>query len=247
VAAQAGHDVTLFSRSAKLGGKLNWEIGLPGRNEYGGLIAWLEKQARKSGVRIEAGQMADVNAILAIKPERVIVATGAHQRRPDNFTGEGISARDWDPQSGAERLKGTAVLFDMDHSAATYGVADVLTQRYSRLFLLTPRTQIARNVNYCSAIGVHRRLHEANVDIVLAAEPVKLNSNVLTWRNVFTGRLREIDDVALFVWSTPRVADDALAIALEQTGIETRRIGDCMAPRNLFCAIHEGEAAAIAL
>jgi dimethylglycine catabolism A len=247
VAAQAGHDVTLFSRSAKLGGKLNWEISLPGRNEYYGLIAWLEKQARKSGVRIEAGQMADVNAILAIKPERVIVATGSHQRRPENFTGEGLSARDWNAQSTTERLKGTAVLFDMDHSAATYGVADALAQRYGRLFLLTPRTQIARNVNYCSAIGVHRRLHEANVEIVLGAEPVKLSSSVLTWRNVFTGRLREIDDVVLFVWSTPRVADDALAVVLEQTGIETRRIGDCMAPRNLFCAIHEGEAAAIAL
>jgi 2,4-dienoyl-CoA reductase-like NADH-dependent reductase (Old Yellow Enzyme family)/thioredoxin reductase len=247
VAAQAGHDVTLFSRSAKLGGKLNWEISLPGRKEYYGLIAWLEKQARKSGVRIEAGQMADVNAILAIKPERVIVATGSHQRRPDNFTGEGLSARDWNAQSGEERLKGTAVLFDMDHSAATYGVADALAQLYPRLFLLTPRTQIARNVNYCSAIGVHRRLHEANVEIVLGAEPVKLSSSVLTWRNVFTGRLREIDDVVLFVWSTPRVADDASAVALEQTGIETRRIGDCMAPRNLFCAIHEGEAAAIAL
>src|SRR4029453_6277287 len=49
VAPQAGHDVTLFSRSAKLGGKLNWEISLPGRNEYYGLIAWLEKQARQSG------------------------------------------------------------------------------------------------------------------------------------------------------------------------------------------------------
>ena len=248
VAAQAGHDVTLFSGSAKLGGKLNWETSLPGRNEYRGLIAWLEKQARKSGVKIEAGQMADVKAILAIKPERVIVATGSHQRRPDDFTGEGgLSARDWNAQSGSDRLDGTAVLFDMDHSAATYGVADGLAQRYSRLFLLTPRTQIARNVNYCSAIGVYRRLYEANVEIVLAAEPVKLGNSLLTWRNVFTGRLREIDDVALFVWSTPRVADDALAVALEQTGIETRRIGDCMAPRNLFCAIHEGEAAAIAL
>jgi 2,4-dienoyl-CoA reductase-like NADH-dependent reductase (Old Yellow Enzyme family) len=247
VAAQVGHDVTLFSRSAKLGGKLNWEINLPGRNEYFGLIAWLEKQARKSGVRIEAGQVADVNTILAIKPEGIIVATGSHQRRPDDFTGEGLSARDWNAQSGEKSLEGTAVLFDMDHSAATYGVADALTQRYSRLFLLTPRTQIARNVNYCSAIGVHRRLHEANVDIVLAAEPVKLSNNILTWRNVFTSQLREIDDVALFVWSTPRVADDALAVALEQRGIETRRIGDCMAPRNLFCAIHEGEAAAIAL
>jgi hypothetical protein len=247
VAAQAGHDVTLFSRSAQLGGKLNWEISLPGRSEYGGLIAWLEKQARKAGVKIEAGQMADVKAVLAIKPETIIIATGSHQRRPDDFTGEGLSARDWKAQSDRDHMDGTAVLFDMDHSAATYGVADGLAQRYSRLFLLTPRTQIARNVNYCSAIGVYRRLYEANVEIVMAAEPVKFGGNLLTWRNIFTGRLREIENVALFVWSTPRVADDGLAVALEQTGIETRRVGDCMAPRNLFCAIHEGEAAAIAL
>ena len=247
LAAQAGHDVTLFSRSNQVGGKLNWEISLPGRSEYRALITWLEKQARKAGVKIKTGQTADVQAILAINPESVIVATGSHQRRPDNFTGQGISARDWNAQSGTERLNGAAVLFDMDHTAATYGVADGLAQRYDGLFLLTPRTQIARNVNYCSAIGVYRRLYEAKVEIVLAAEPVNLSGNVLTWRNVFTGRLGKIGDVALFVWSTPRLADDALAVALERAGIETRRIGDCMAPRNLFCAIHEGEAAAVAL
>ena len=99
VAAQAGHDVTLFSRSTRVGGKLNWEISLPGRSEYHGLIGWLERQARKAGVKIETGQTANVDAVLAIKPERIIVATGSHQRRPDNFTGEGIAARDWNPQS----------------------------------------------------------------------------------------------------------------------------------------------------
>jgi 2,4-dienoyl-CoA reductase-like NADH-dependent reductase (Old Yellow Enzyme family) len=247
VAAQAGHDVTLFSRSKRVGGKLNWEISLPGRSEYHGLIGWLERQAHKAGVKIEAGEMADLDTVLTIRPDRVIVATGSHQRRPDNFRGEGIAARDWNPQSAKDRLKGTAVLFDMDHSAATYGVADGLAQRYSRVLLLTPRTQIARNVNYCSAIGVYRRLYEAKVEIVLAAEPVALTNSVLAWRNAFTGQAGEIDDVALFVWSTPRLADDTLAAAIEQVGIETRRIGDCMAPRNLFCAIHEGEAAAISL
>jgi len=27
--------------------------------------------------------------------------------------------------------------------------------------------------------------------------------------------------------------------------VETRLVGDCLAPRNLLCAIHEGEAAAL--
>ena len=84
---------------------------------------------------------------------------------------------------------GTAVLFDMDHSAGTYAVADALAQHYDQPGLLTPRTQIAKSVNYCSAIGVHRRLYEADVEIVLAAELVDLRDGRLTWRNVFTGRV----------------------------------------------------------
>jgi hypothetical protein len=38
-----------------------------------------------------------------------------------------------------------------------------------------------------------------------------------------------------------------LAEPLRAAGIDTVLVGDCMAPRNLLCAIHEGEAAAMAL
>jgi hypothetical protein len=188
-----------------------------------------------------------VTDILALHPDSVLVATGSHQRRPDNFAGEGLSARDWVQRPGQARQGGVAVLFDMDHTAGTYAVAEALAGAYGRVVLLTPRTQIAKHVNYCSAIGVHRRLYGAGVDIVLAAEPVGLRDGLLTWRNVYTGRSNEIAEVALLVWSTPRIADDAIAQPLRQAGVETRLVGDCMAPRNLMCAIHEGEAAALAL
>jgi hypothetical protein len=154
-----------------------------------------------------------------------------------------MSVRDFSNESGGK----TAVLFDMDHSAATYAFADALAQRYPRLVLVTPRTQLARNVNYCSAIGVHRRLYEANAEIVMAAEPVRLRSHILTCRNVFTGRTREFEEVELFLWSTPRLVDDAIAAPLREAGVDTWLAGDCVAPRNLFCAIHEGEAVALAL
>jgi dimethylglycine catabolism A len=132
----------------------------------------------------------------------------------------------------------------MDHSAATYAVADALAERYERFVLLTSRTQIARNVNYCSAIGIHRRLYQADAEIVVAAEPVVVQGSVLTWRNVFTGGMRDIPNVGLFLWSTPRIANDGLAQPLREAGLDIRLVGDCVAPRNLLCAIHEGEATA---
>jgi hypothetical protein len=102
-------------------------------------------------------------------------------------------------------------------------------------------------VNYCSAIGIHRRLYSADAEIIVAAEPVSLQCGVLTWRNVFTGRKRDIRNVGLFLWCTPRIANDALAQPLRRAGVDIRLVGDCVAPRNLFCAIHEGEAAAMAI
>jgi hypothetical protein len=255
IAAERGHQVTLLGASAQAGGKLRWEAGLPGRDEYLRVIDWMMRGAEQAGVKIETGTMAGIAEVLALQPDSVILATGSHQRRLDDFVGDGIAARQWPgraeppayppPQAGEGREGGTAVLFDMDHSAATYAVADGLAARYAHLVLLTPRTQLARNVNYCSAIGIHRRLYMAGADIVFAAEPVSLHDGVLEWRNVFTGTTREIPNVALFVWSTPRIADDALAAPLRAAGIEPRLVGDCMAPRNLLCAIHEGEAAAM--
>jgi hypothetical protein len=206
----------------------------------------MEQEAKRAGVKTELGHKTSAADIRALNPDHVIVATGSHHRRPENFSGEGACVRDW-PITAGTRAGGTAVLFDMDQSAATYAVADDLARTHRRLVLLTPRTQLARNVNYCSALGVHRRLYAANAEIVMAAEPVSLRDGILTWRNVFTGQTHEVPDVATFLWSTPRLADDALAAPLRDAGLPVTLVGDCLAPRNLLCAIHEGEAAAMAL
>ena len=242
VAAQRGHDVTLLGASPALGGKLRWEAGLPGRQDYHNVLAWMQRRLGDSRAKIELGKMATPQDVLALKPETVILATGSSARSLAGIEG-GQSVREWDGHRLEARSGGIAVLFDMDHSAATYAVADAMADRYEKLILLTPRPQIARNVNYCSAIGVHRRLHQADAEIIVAAEPVSLSSGVLAWRNVFTGRVRDIHKVALFLWSTPRIANDALAEPLRRAGVVTRLVGDCVAPRNLICAIHEGEAA----
>jgi dimethylglycine catabolism A len=259
IAAARGHDVTLFGASPRPGGKLAWEAALPGRGEYAGLIAWMGRQAKHAGVKAELGHAASAADVRALDPDHVIVATGSHQRRPEDFAGDGAGARDWPARTGRDsanrdsaggialKRDRIAVLFDMDQSAATYAVADDLARAYRRLVLLTPRTQLARNVNYCSAVGVHRRLYAAHVEIVMAAEPVALHDGMLAWRNVFTGERREIAEVELFLWSTPRLADDAIAAPLRAAGLDVRLVGDCLAPRNLLCAIHEGEAAALAL
>ena len=57
--------------------------------------------------------------------------------------------------------------------------------------------------------------------------------------NLFTGARRELGDVALAVYATPRRADDALAVALRARGQAPGLIGDCHAPRNAMAAMRE--------
>ncbi len=248
IAGERGHEVTLFGASPHLGGKLALAGRLPGCDEYAGLVNWMTSRLRAAGVKTELGTVFQPQDLAGAKPDCVILAAGAHQRAPEKISGEGMSARDWALSfPSAHGGGGAAVLFDMDHSAATYAVADALAARHRRLVLLTPRMQLARDVNYCSAIGIYRRLYGADATLIFAAEPVAQRNGVLTWRNVFTGRTQDIANVDVFVWSTPRIADDSLAEPLRQAGLDVRLVGDCVSPRNLMCAIHEGEAVAMAL
>ena len=105
--------------------------------------------------------------------------------------------------------------------------------------LLTPRTSIAQAVNYCSALGIHRRLYCANVQIEPASEPVSVDGETVVYRNVFSDRETKLADVRTIVYATPRRADDALAAPLAD--LDPALIGDCMSPRNRLVALHEGQ------
>lgn len=246
VAAARGHRVILIGASADVGGKLIVEARLPGRGEMGRVAAWQRRLAERHGVEMRLGERASAVTIRELEPDAVVLATGASLRPPgiaaDNDTM--LSARGY-AVARHEPARGTAVLYDHDHTAMTYAVAESLATHHDRVVLLTPRTEIARAVNYCSAIGIHRRLHTLGVEIVTAARALAFEGGSVSYENVFSKRAAEIVDVETVVYATPRRAEDALAPALE--GTELYLIGDCMAPRNLMIAIHEGHAIGNAL
>ena len=250
IAAARGHSVTLLGGSRTPGGGIALEARLPGHEEMARLCAYQLEQARAHGVRIELDVRATRGDVLALSPDRVILATGAVQRRPD-FLSPGQRdtrsarefARSWDPDGTVRR--GTAVLFDMDHTAATYAVANALARTHRQTILVTPRTRIAQAVNYCSALGIHRRLYQHGVELVLASEPVRYEARTLTVTNVFSDVPRVLEQVTLFVYATPRRVTDTLRTELE-SDVPLTAVGDCVAPRNLLVAVHEGQLAGMA-
>jgi len=80
VAAERGHEVTLYERAAELGGQFNLAKRIPGKQEFGESIAYFAERLRRAGVELRLGQ-APAAAVLRAHDE-VVVATGVEPRRP---------------------------------------------------------------------------------------------------------------------------------------------------------------------
>jgi hypothetical protein len=246
VAAARGHQVTLFSAGKSVGGKLALDARLPGHAGVAQVPAWQRRRAEQFGVHLRLGEVASADAVLALGPDAVVLATGSDMRKPDINVTDGVmlSTREYALEASASS-GGAAVLYDHDQTASTYAVAEALAAAHRRVVLITPRTQIAQAVNYCSAIGIHRRLRKLGIEVVTGARPIAFEGSVVRYEDVFSQRIADVDDVALLVYATPRRVRDELSSSLND--IECHLIGDCMAPRNLMVAIHEGHAIGNAL
>lgn len=76
IAAEKGHDVTLYEKTERLGGQLATAAKGPyGDEEFGRLVDYLAAYCRKQGVRIRTGMAADARNIG--KVDVAVVATGA--------------------------------------------------------------------------------------------------------------------------------------------------------------------------
>lgn len=82
VTAMAGHDVRLYEKEASPGGQFNLAAVPPGKQELCKVTQYLFRQAEKAGAAITIGTEVTPELVAEIKPDALVVATGARPRRP---------------------------------------------------------------------------------------------------------------------------------------------------------------------
>jgi dimethylglycine catabolism A len=254
VAAARGHNVTVFGASDMPGGKALLREKLPGGDTVSSIYDYQTVAAKRAGVALRLGRRASAEAIIDLRPDTVILATGSTMIPPD-WLPEDIRAEGWVPDlrdamrdilRHTGKQDGTAVLFDMDHTEATYACAEALRQRFTRVVIVTPRDTIATDVQMVTRQGILRRMAEQRIDIVTLCEPRWSDSCAegrLDLVNVYTGDTTAIDDMVLLTYATPRVPDDALSAPLKAAGIAVIPVGDARAPQEMLFATASGQAA----
>jgi dimethylglycine catabolism A len=254
VAAARGHDVTVFGASDAIGGKAWLREKLPGGETVSSIYDYQTVAARRAGARFVIGRRVTAAEIVAFHPDTVILATGSTMIPPD-WLPAAVHAEGWVPDLRSvlaetlrlgDRQPGTAVLFDTDHTEATYAAAEALRARFDRMVIVTPRDTIASDVQMVTRQGILRRMAEQRIEVVTLCEPRWSDACAdarLDLVNVYNGDVRVIGDLALLTYATPRIPDNALAAPLHAAGITVIPVGDARAPQEMLFATASGHAA----
>lgn len=254
VAAARGHEVTVFGSSSDTGGKTRLLANLPGGESLSSIYDYQRLAAKRAGLRLELGVHASAQDVLALAPDAVIVASGASMSWPREFPSAwreagilpDLRACMADLMGVTEFQGGTAVLYDRDATEGTYAGAERLRTLYDRVVILTPRDRIAEDVPLVTRLGLLRRFAHLGIEVIPLVEPdvaTRWEDGRLAHHNVYSGALGWIEDVCLFTYSSPRIANTDLVGRLRPNVAEVHVVGDAYAPRTTLAATAEGHEA----
>lgn len=82
VAAQRGHQVTLFDSANEIGGQFNVARRIPGKEEFAETLRYFTRKLQTTGVEVHLGQRVEVHTLLAGGFDEVLLATGIVPRLP---------------------------------------------------------------------------------------------------------------------------------------------------------------------
>jgi 2,4-dienoyl-CoA reductase (NADPH2) len=80
VAAERGHEVTLFERQGELGGQFNLAKVIPGKQEFAESIAYYAERLRRAGAKVILGRAPAEKELDEF--DETVIATGIHPRLP---------------------------------------------------------------------------------------------------------------------------------------------------------------------
>ena len=253
VGAARGHSVLLLERDQSVGGALRLAIRTPERGELQGILDYYTIQLEKLGVEIRLGCEATADGVLAEKPDVVLVATGAAPLLPPS---ELLPAIELEPGSNiisyedvfSTAWKGTehVVLVDGEYDAVAMGLADYLAERSVRVTFVTQAEQPGIRLDASTHKMWYRRLATRGVTLAPFRALAGAGPTGARLRHVHSGAMESVACEAI-VCVLSRKARTGLYTALKARGADVRRIGDCLAPRTLVYAVHDGFETAAAL
>jgi 2-enoate reductase len=239
VAALRGHNVILFEREKELGGQLKAASKPPFKSALGNLVDYLKFQLEKLGVQIEVGKEVTLELVQRFQPEIVIAATGAHpvlSSLPGRDNKKVVTAVDLllgKKKAGSEVIIVGASLTGCD--TALY-----LAQKGKKISILKirPGSEVATDVNPINRAALLDQLKEYGVNFLFdltirefTDDGIRVNDRKGDPQSI------KADTIVLALGAK---SENKLAELLKNRIDELYTVGDCVSPRKVGDAMHEG-------
>jgi 2,4-dienoyl-CoA reductase (NADPH2) len=243
--AERGHAVTLLEKQRILGGSLTLASTVHHDNEY--FLDFLLAEMRRLPVRVELGVSATVDRVRELKPDAVIVATGARVKTPDIpgrelphvYTGAQMRERLEKLPPLLQRFVVPALLraaskvwmplgrrvVIIGADLATVELAEFIAHRGRRVHLLETGSKIAHEVGKKRRAEHMDRLDRLHVTLNTRVEILRIESSAVLIRSS-NGTERRIAADNVIVAGHP-TATTGLADDLAAAGLRVKAIGDC--------------------
>ncbi|MDP9506962.1 FAD-dependent oxidoreductase [Pseudomonas protegens] len=247
VAAQRGHQVTLYEASAQLGGQIQLAQLLPRRSEFGGASTNLQREMQLAGVEVVRNTRVDRALIERENPDHVIIATGAQPYWPNFERGGELQVVDaWQVLRDEVQLGRSVVVADWRCDWIGPGIAERLVRAGHQVQLAVNGTHCGESLPLYVRDQLAGELHKLAIPIIPYARLYGCDDSTVYLQHTASGEPMLLENVDSLVLCQGHQSVDDLGQQLQGL-VPFQRIGDCLAPRTVEEAIHEGLKVAWAL
>lgn len=174
VAAARGHKVTLLEKGNKLGGQVLLAMVPPSKNELSRAVKYFTNMCKKYGVDIRTETEANADNIMALKPDHVVLATGATPIIP-GFAADGNVVLAQDILSG-KVLAGNNCLV-LGGGLVGIETAEFIVSQNREADVVEMRPTVGEEQSPYVWINIARYLKDENVNIMTGTKVKKLTAD----------------------------------------------------------------------
>jgi 2,4-dienoyl-CoA reductase-like NADH-dependent reductase (Old Yellow Enzyme family)/thioredoxin reductase len=248
VAAERGHDVTLYEAAARLGGQILLAQMLPGREEFGGAAVNLEREAVRAGVKVLTSTSVDLALLHDAQPDAVVVATGARPYRPVlEVMGQPTVLDAWQVLRGEVVPPGPVVIVDWRGDWIGIGIARLLAAQGHRVTLCVNGYAAGETLQQYVRDAMLAALQRERITVLPLVRLYGVDDDTVYLQHVLSEESIELGSVASLVLACGHESSSELLNDLSNFSCEVVAVGDCLSPRTVEEAVLEGLVASSAL
>lgn len=169
VAAERGHDVTVFEAQPDPGGQVRLTAQSPRRREMISIIDWRMAQCAARDVAFHFNTWAEVNDVTALNPDVVIVATGGMPSTTlyESDKEQDLAVTSWDLISGDVKPGQNVLVYDESGDHPGLQAAEVAANAGAKVEVMTPDRVFAPDIMAMNLVPYMRALQDKDVQFTV--------------------------------------------------------------------------------